>query len=215
MPSGHEFFTMRTKAVNFVNFVSWVYIFYNLLLPDEIIKRLGFTIQEKEIDVDEDLPHIFETLTIRNAQIFVQTNGHMMQRYGFEFQDPDTVEALDKIKFVPRKAMTGAPFYHLMSNADYVEDFCYIGPEIKEREKLIEDGYEPDMVESGKFDSKGQPIMEISESSANARTETSDMVMILLNLAYIPDQVAGNIDFTPGWSLKFKENMEAYKQEWA
>lgn len=46
-----------------------------------------------------------------------------------------------------------------------------------------------------------------------ARYEQSDMVMILLNLGYIPDQVVRKIDFVPGWQVKFLENMNQYKKE--
>jgi hypothetical protein len=37
------------------------------------------------------------------------------------------------------------------------------------------------------------------------------MVMVLLNLSYIPDQVVEHIDFQPGWSVRFKLAMILYK----
>ena len=46
-----------------------------------------------------------------------------------------------------------------------------------------------------------------------ARYEQSDMVMILLNLAYIPDSVVKEIEFVPGWQRIFKQNMDKYKKE--
>ena len=36
------------------------------------------------------------------------------------------------------------------------------------------------------------------------------MVVILLNLAMIPDEVVRKIDFKPGWQQRFKDNMEQY-----
>lgn len=40
------------------------------------------------------------------------------------------------------------------------------------------------------------------------------MVMVLLQLAYIPDVVIRDVDFTvPGWSYKFWERMEQFKQD--
>ena len=39
------------------------------------------------------------------------------------------------------------------------------------------------------------------------------MVVILLNLAMIPDEVVRKIDFKPGWQLRFKDNMQQYKNE--
>lgn len=47
------------------------------------------------------------------------------------------------------------------------------------------------------------------------RLEQSDMIMILFNLAYIPDVVAKEIDFTvEQWSVKFLENMKKFKEDW-
>ena len=43
--------------------------------------------------------------------------------------------------------------------------------------------------------------------------EQSDLVMILLNLAYIPDGVLKNTDFGSDWSYKFKVNMENFKKD--
>jgi len=40
------------------------------------------------------------------------------------------------------------------------------------------------------------------------------MVMILLNLAVIPDEVVKKIDFDMGWSTRFKKLMDEYKSEW-
>ena len=53
--------------------------------------------------------------------------------------------------------------------------FQYIGAFVTEREKLIEDGYESDV--------------------DRYRFEQSDLVMVLLNLAYIPDEVVRAIRF--------------------
>ena len=40
------------------------------------------------------------------------------------------------------------------------------------------------------------------------------MIMVLLNLAYIPDDVIHKtIDFEPGWSTKFREAMSEYKED--
>lgn len=78
---------------------------------------------------------------------------------------------------VPKKAIQGTPWYQLLSNPDYAFAFYYIGAFVEEREKLIEDGYKDDCNDAG----------EMSEICKRARYEQSDMVMILLNLSYIPD----------------------------
>ena len=38
------------------------------------------------------------------------------------------------------------------------------------------------------------------------------MVVILLNVAYIPDEVARKIHFKPGWQQQFKRDMEEFKK---
>jgi hypothetical protein len=63
----------------------------------------------------------------------------MKDRFGFEQNDPDTIKELDATK-MPKKAIQGTAWYVVMSNSSYAESFNYIGPHIKEREKLIEDG---------------------------------------------------------------------------
>ena len=52
---------------------------------------------------------------------------------------------------------------------------------------------------------------QMTEHSKRIRFEQSDMVMILLNLSYIPDDVVKHIDFQPGWQLRFKGAMQGYK----
>jgi hypothetical protein len=37
------------------------------------------------------------------------------------------------------------------------------------------------------------------------------MLMVLLNLSYIPDEVIQKINFIPGWQKEFKKNMNEFK----
>ena len=53
---------------------------------------------------------------------------------------------------------------------------------------------------------------ELSYDCKRVRFEQSDLVMILLNLSYIPDEVIKYIDFMPGWQQRFKANMQVFKQ---
>lgn len=59
--------------------------------------------------------------------------------YGIECNDPDTVNTLDAAH-QPKKSMMGTPWYTVLSNDAYKDDFAYIGGYVEEREKLIEDG---------------------------------------------------------------------------
>ena len=69
---------------------------------------------------------------------------------------------------MPKKSIQGTPWYQILSNMQYADDFYYIGAFVDEREALIKDG---DMEEGNDC-------------------EQSDIVMILLNLACIPDDIA-------------------------
>ena len=92
----------------------------------------------------------------------------------------------------------------MLSNPKYQNDFNYIGANIQEREKLIEDGQAD--IET--------PDGEICPEQIALRNEQSDMVMLLLNLAVIPDSVIEDIDFNPGWSRRFLKRMKQYRKDW-
>lgn len=118
----------------------------------------------------------------------------MKNNFGFEYTDPDTIENLRKAKY-PRYTMVGTPWYSVLSNPSYINDFSFVPSYVTEREKIINDGFtevrEGDPAEFTKW-----------------KCEQSDLVMVLLQLAYIPDEVIQDVDFTtPGWSYRFKERM--------
>jgi len=52
---------------------------------------------------------------------------------------------------------------------------------------------------------------EMTEDCKAVRFEQSDMVMILLNLAVIPDEVVRKMDLKAGWQKRFKGLMNDYK----
>ena len=103
-------------------------------------------------------------------------------------QDPDTIEMLEKVMY-PELAMQGTPWYSILQNPMYANEFNYIGANITEREKLIEDGKDDEL------DDDGNMIPE----QVMIRGEQSDFVVVMLNLANIPDKVVRKIDFMPGW----------------
>jgi len=51
------------------------------------------------------------------------------------------------------------------------------------------------------------------ERCKKIRHEQSDMIILLLNLAYIPDSVVADIDFDQGWHERFMKLMTAYKEK--
>mmetsp|Transcript_10355 Transcript_10355/g.17382 ORF Transcript_10355/g.17382 Transcript_10355/m.17382 type:complete len:107 (-) Transcript_10355:241-561(-) len=92
---------------------------------------------------------------------------------------------------MPKKAIQGTPWYNLLSNTNYTDGFFYIGAHIGEREKLINDG----------------------DDSQGNNCEQSDLVIVLLNLAAIPDEVVQQFQFKDGFQPEFLAMMKAYKEK--
>ena len=84
-----------------------------------------------------------------------------------------------------KKPITGIAWYNLLANPAYARQFNYIQVDVPQREDLIVDG----------DDEEGNDC------------EQSDMVSILINLAYIKEHVAKSFEFTAGYSTAFGEGM--------
>jgi len=87
---------------------------------------------------------------------------------------------------------------------------------------LIEDGYKDIMFEKEfqRFNTRTNITSKytkqiMTDKCKERRFEQSDMVMILLNLSYIPDSVMEKMDFSKDWTKLLKELMEDYKNQWA
>jgi len=159
------------------------------------LMRWGFAMSRDEIEVDEDLPGLFTVMRLAQRDQLIAMSDNMKKNFGFEITDPDTIEALEKAAF-PRKTIVGTPWYSILSSHIYQNQFQYTGSFVTEREKLINDGYPP----------------PADDEEIRWKWEQSDLVMILLNLSYIPDEVIQSIDFTKaGWSQRFKNGMDEYK----
>ena len=66
--------------------------------------------QGKEIEVDEDLPNFFDTIKLSMADEIIAENTNMIENYGFEPNDPDTIDRLEKSSMTKRP-MQGTPWY--------------------------------------------------------------------------------------------------------
>lgn len=179
----------------FMSLASFVIIVFQKVFAKHL-RQWGFALESGQIMVDEDLPDFFESIKIQKGEELIAEQKNMKENFGFIHNDPDTIEILEKCHY-PDKAMQQTPWYQILSNPDYAQKFCYYGAFITEREKLIEDGY-VDVEETD----------DLQEQQDKQRCAQSDMTMILLNLAYIPDEVAQHLDFKSGWHLRFKKAME-------
>lgn len=162
--------------------------------------KWGYSLQDKKIEVDEGLPNFFNVIKLSQADQIVKEEENMKTNFEIQINDPDTVEKLDATT-IPKKAVQGTPFYTPLSNMKYQTAFNYIGAFVEEREKLIEDGFGE---EEGR---------EMTADEKALRYEQSDMVMILLNLAVIPDSVVEKMDLKPQWQKRFRGLMRAYKEK--
>jgi len=120
-------------------FMSTVLIILQIVIPKQYLSLWGFSLQQKEIMVDEDLPNFFSAVRLNQADEIINECDNLRDNYGFEIEDPQTLEILDHTK-MPKKAIQGTPWYSILSNPEYSESFAYFGAHIDEREKLIKDG---------------------------------------------------------------------------
>jgi len=64
----------------------------------DYLMQWGFSLQEKEIEVDENLPNFFEVIKLSQADEVVIEEQNMKKNFGIQINDPDTIELLDNTK---------------------------------------------------------------------------------------------------------------------
>lgn len=154
----------------------------------DYVAKWGFSISNNVIEVDENLPNFFESVKLSDADWLVKESNYLKENYGFSFVNQKAVDRLDDWK-VAKQPISGIAWYNLLANPRYVRSFNYIQVDVPQREDLIVDG----------DDNEGNDC------------EQSDMVSILLNLAYIKKEIGQSFRFAPGYSKDFKEAMDATK----
>lgn len=99
-------------------------------------------------------------------------------------------ETLDTVA-TPKKSITGVPYYFILANPLYMRDFQYVPCDVPDRDKLIRDDDDDD----------------------DNDCEQSDLVSIILNMAYIPEEIMVQFKFESGFNKTFKPLMDAYKEK--
>ena len=127
------------------------------------MKDWGFVISTNVFNVDENLPNFFEACKLRDTQWFVTESRYFRKEYKFSFANKTVVDRLDKEENVPKKTMQGIPWYNILSNPIYCRDFSYISVDMPNRNEYIVD----------------------DDDDEDNDMEQSDMVSILINLAYM------------------------------
>ena len=188
MPSGHylsgiaEVAAVWNVPLLVCVFVSAAILVVQFVVPQETLNALGYGMRRRDIAVDEDLPNFFDVLKPQQAYQMIAEAANMREQFAVEIMDEAALRRLGTMQW-PAKTMQGTPFYDILSNRDYADQFCYIGAHVPEREKLLEDGDDND----------------------EDNTEQADMVQILLNLGAVSDNVVRAFDFKSGFSRAFGE----------
>jgi len=91
---------------------------------------------------------------------------------------------------VPKTPVQGIAWYNLLANPAYVRAFNYYTVSLEDRSDFIVD----------------------DDSDEENDCEQSDMVSILLNLAYVKQEVARTFKFGPGYSKTFGDEVSKANQ---
>jgi hypothetical protein len=164
-------------------------IVVQIIIPAELLLKWGFTMSQDEMEVDEDLPNFFTALMLSEADKILAENKHMMTEYGFELSESWLCEKLENTQW-PEKSISGTPWYAIMSNPTYVEEFAWLGPHVMDRGLYIKD----------------------CDEDPDNNHQQSDVVSILMNLGSIPDFVASKLNLGPTFATDFLGLMDEYKK---
>jgi len=148
----------------------------------DLLTSWGFTLTSNKIEVDENLPNFFRAVKLKDADWVVKEAKYYKEKYGFQFVRQKVVDKLDDWQLA-KKPISGIAWYNLLANPRYEREFNYFPTDMPDREDYIVDG----------DDEEGNDC------------EQSDMVTILVNLAYVREDVAKRFRFSPGYSKSFIE----------
>jgi hypothetical protein len=193
MITGHDWSTIFnvTQATPMILIgLALVFITFMRIFFFDTLTRWGFTISSNKIEVDENLPNFYEAVKLKDADWIVNENKYYREKYGFNFVRKEVEERLDNWSLA-KKPISGIAWYNLLANGKYERDFNYIPNDIPNREDYIVDG----------------------DDAEDNDCEQSDMVAILVNLAYVKPRVANRFRFEPGYSKSFISAMNAKDDE--
>lgn len=146
------------------------------------LKSWGFSFGGRKINVDENLPPFWKALRYSDADWIYQEHKYLRRNYQTGMIDAYAMKQLDE-SGIAKKTIVGVPYYFILANPRYFQDFQYICCNVPNRENLIVDD---------------------DENEGNDQ-EQSDMVSIVLNLAFFPDDAANQFKFAAGFSKPFVE----------
>lgn len=86
MKSAHfiAFVTNRHSVPLLIMAFGHMTILVVMVVANEWMKRAGFTIGQVDLEIDEDLPNFFESVTLRQANEVVNTHNFLKKQFHFE-----------------------------------------------------------------------------------------------------------------------------------
>ena len=144
----------------------------------EKLQSWGFTGGETCFDVDENLPDFFNALKMKDKEWFQTENEYNKKKYRYMVANQETLDIMQRYPGSPPKPITNIAFYYILANPFYQRQFNYFTVAMPDREDYIID----------------------DDSDEENDCEQSDVVNIMLNLAYLKQEYAENISFTKGFS---------------
>jgi len=167
--TGHTiFYNMKLDQSTPLLFAT-MFVFFLLLVESclkKYITKLYPSYGARKIDVDEDLPNYFASLKLEHRNWLTEENKNLRENYGIDLLEKELIEKIRETK-MSKQTVQGVPFYHILSNPLYATDFQYYSADIPDRAALIEDDVEGE----------------------DNDLEQSDMVNIMMNMAFMPSEV--------------------------
>lgn len=127
-----EYRVCQSSPLFLMSLTCAILIVVQVVIPKELLLKWGFTMSQEEMEVDEDLPNFFTALLLSESEKVLAENKQMMEEFGFELSESWLIEKLDNTKW-PEKSIQGTPWYAILANPYYVEDFAWLGPHVKDR----------------------------------------------------------------------------------
>ena len=134
----------------------------------EKLSNWGFTGSECKIEVDENLPDFFNALKLRDKEWFLTENEYNKKKYRYMVANQETIDTLKRYPATPPKPITNIAFYYILANPYYQRQLNYFTVALPNREDYIID----------------------DDSDEENDCEQSDLVSIMLNLAYLKQEYA-------------------------
>jgi hypothetical protein len=132
MMSGHlvaDFGIKWNSLFEIVAVLSIIAVFFEWIFGLDIFEKIGADVKEAELTTSEDLGIFSQSLSLRQSEEFVKEALNMRVNYGIEIIEPTILDSVARAG-IPKKPILGTPWYSVLSNPIYAEDFCYVGAHV-------------------------------------------------------------------------------------